>query len=304
MKIGVFGKYPPIQGGVSSDVFEFVQAAVLRKDEVCLITNSAEVEIGVRAILSTEDKEFLNSISLNATIKSTSSIGRLVYVPYANPFLTKLIGLGLEEFSKNRPDFIIGWYLEPYGVAAAIVSKILDIPLIIKTAGSDIGKLSLHTDLAKAYQFAISTAYAVIGGRSNTSVNSDLLRLGANDDNTVPLRSTPLPSYFRKRSSQIKPDWKSEIEAEITERSDGNGRILSLYQKYNDPGIIDSSLPTIGVYGKIGEYKATYDLLAVFESMQRKGGAFNVAWVACGRVEELDLFFEKVDSLKKLVASH
>lgn len=298
MRIAVFGKFPPIQGGVSTDVFEFVESVAVAGHTIHVITNSLEVELGVRATLKQNDRERINSLSSQVVVHYTTSLQKRVYVPYANPFLSKLIGIGHRVFSEIKFDLVVGWYLEPYGVAAATVSLRHDTPLFLKTAGSDIGKLSYHPELGDAYSFVLQRSFVIFGGKPGSTGNRRLLELGASEENIVTLRTCALPRYYQRPARPIELNWRDEIECEALPATDRAEVLKNLYIEFNDVNRYCDEFPTIGVFGKVGESKGTYDLLSAFEQLSREGHKYNILWIPAGVQEVLENFFSRLEKLR------
>jgi glycosyltransferase involved in cell wall biosynthesis len=297
LHIALFGKFPPIQGGVSTDVFEFVEAAANAGHRVHVFTNASEAEIGIRTILTHEDHERLRCFEGLVTIYGTTSLGRRLYVPYANPYLSKLIGAGLRRFSEIDFDLVIGWYFEPYALAAAIVAQHFALPLFLKTAGSDIGKLSHHFELSEAYAFVARSAFAVLGGRPMSPSNQRLLELGARQEKIISLRTCALPQYYRKHAVPIELDWRAQIEAEPAGDAPAK-HLRKQYVRFNDANRFHEELVTIGVFGKIGEAKGTYDLIDALVRVSQSGYRFNVLWMPAGTSTALGHFFAELEKLR------
>ena len=59
----------------------------------------------------------------------------------------------------------------------------------------------------------------------------------------------------------------------------------------------DRSLATVGVYGKVGEVKGTYDLLAALDALAARQVPLNFLAVACGTPGRLTEFYESVTGM-------
>jgi glycosyltransferase involved in cell wall biosynthesis len=291
LRIAVFGKYPPIQGGVSANVFEFVESAAQAGHIVHIITNASESGVGVRAVFNNYDDARCLRYPQLVTIHSTSTQANYRYIPYANPYLSKLIGLGLAVFSENDFDAVVGWYFEPYGLAAAIISKLYKKPLFVRTAGSDISKLSYHPDLRHAYGLVVRTAFAILGGPPVSRSNQRLIELGALPESIVPLRPCALPTYYSRAAEKIPIDWRREIASLGLVRDLQTQGLVDLYLTFNEPSRYDSALVTLGIFGKVGEFKGTYDILGLFKRLTEAGHKFNVLWIPSGDAQVLSRFF-------------
>ena len=69
------------------------------------------------------------------------------HIPYSQLYAERLISKALELCSSTKFDYIEGNYLYPYSFAAFVVSKLLDIPLVIHHAGSDVFRVGNHSSL-------------------------------------------------------------------------------------------------------------------------------------------------------------
>ena len=297
MRIALFGKFPPIQGGVSSQVYEFAEAARGSPHEVHIFSNANEVEAGVRAVLSQEDIDRMEQLRQHVRIHFTAPLGGRPVIPYANPFLSKLLGLGYAEFKKHQFDAVIGWYLEPYGIAAAITGMLFNVPFFVRTAGSDIGRLANHPDLESTYRVLFSQAYAVLGGKTYGDPYKRALDLGMAEQKFVSLRLNRLPKYFSKPAKLIPLDWQTELRNEIAGAVD-DAPLWSHYAELNEHDRFDERLPTIGVFGKVGRQKGSFDLVTALEQLAVSNIGFNLIWMPSGRAPVLSEFFAKLRSLR------
>ena len=120
MKLCVIGKYPPIQGGVSSQTYWLTHALAALGHEVHCVTNADEVEPSYRMYLSPDDRHRLETRPKDrrtgsVTVHCTNEPRGLTFIPYANPFTTKLAALAADVVEEYGCHLILAWYLEPYG---------------------------------------------------------------------------------------------------------------------------------------------------------------------------------------------
>lgn len=164
MKILQISKYPPIQGGVSSQSFWLSRVLAELGHTVTVLTNAMEVEEQSRVELETDDEVFAANKGGKdgLTVISTHSDREHFYIPHGNPSVTKLVGVGLEIIEALKPDVIYTRYLEPYGVAGAILSLYTGIGHAVAHAGSDVGRLMKSTQLTSAYRMVLDQACAVV----------------------------------------------------------------------------------------------------------------------------------------------
>lgn len=293
LRIALFGKIPPIQGGVSTAAWEFCEAATDAGHTVCVITNATEAEPGIKCALSSTDQMRLKKANPGLQIISTTPITKGDFVPYSNPYLSKLMGAGCNAFEKNKFDLVVGWYLEPYCVAASALAELYGLPLYIRTAGSDLGRLAQHPDLHGLYRAVLRRAHVIFSGPPGSGTHRKLIDLGVESGRIINLRENGLPTVYSRKCRPLSLDWKEIIELEKNSGSDDNADVWQDYLDLNDFDCYDNRLPTIGIFGKVGRSKGTSNLLRALDELCF-AGTFNgnVLCVPCGKREDLAVFFE------------
>jgi glycosyltransferase involved in cell wall biosynthesis len=136
MKIGIFSRFPPLQGGVSSETYWDSVALGKKGIETVIISNSWSGNYENRINLDVADMDYFNSKNLKLYMKNPFSNSNNFDSKGPN-IETELFALGIEVEKKENLDIIEGFYLFPYGVSAWSLSKLYKKPLIIKHAGSD-----------------------------------------------------------------------------------------------------------------------------------------------------------------------
>jgi len=298
MKICIVGKFPPIQGGVSAQVYWTARELAKRGHEVHIITNADEVEFGFRQYFRDEDHSHREISTTNGSIlvHSTTNLGNKRFIPYANPDTSKLFGLATSVIKEYGCDVIVGWYLEPYGFVAGLIGLATDIPVIIRHAGSDIGRLAKHNELANAYRFVLNRAEKII---TSTTLVDYLISLGAKREQIKLGKISKLAPQLRKSS---KPLNIREFDAMLTEwikRSTDDKKIADEITAMNLKLFTDGVI--IGIYGKIGITKGNYDLLRALEILAIKGIKFSFVQIPCGTGESLRRYFKRILGSKSLL---
>ncbi len=138
MKICLISKYPPIEGGVSAQVYWLAKALGERGHEVHIITNALEVEEEYRERIEVNEQRYAPE---NVHIHSTSPDNNPWHIPFSKAYTERIANLAIEVIEKYNIQLIDSYYMLPYGVAAFIASNITGRPQILRHAGSDIGKL-------------------------------------------------------------------------------------------------------------------------------------------------------------------
>src|SRR5215467_3008312 len=103
MPLVILGKFPPIEGGVSCQTYWTAVDLAERGHEVHVITNANEVEPGYREFLFGHDFSRLTGQHLATPfhVHQTTALRRDSFIPWANPYGSKLFGAALgviEEF--------------------------------------------------------------------------------------------------------------------------------------------------------------------------------------------------------------
>jgi glycosyltransferase involved in cell wall biosynthesis len=300
MHIVIIGKFPPIQGGVSTQTYWTAQELAKSGHDVHVVTNANEVEPGLRNFFWENDSSTLaHDYGIGSVyFHATADLHAQSFVPWANPFGSKLFGLAISIIEKYGCDLLIGWYFEPYGLTAAQVGHMYHKPVIIVHAGSDLGRLTKHPDLVKSYEWMLSEARVVLtDGRKSTGSILDHLKVSKKK--RVTLRAGRIPRIYSDRSEPINisdllpklPEWYHtySIPREVIEG------IVRLNRKE-----IDYSLPIIGVYGKVGEIKGNYELLEALEFLARRGLNFNFISLSGSNAPRLEKYYRVLLKKKNL----
>jgi glycosyltransferase involved in cell wall biosynthesis len=284
-RVCLVGKYPPIQGGVSAQSYVAVQALCAHGCEVDVVTNAREVEPELRQLMLSQDEERLLAAPAPgaARIHFTSELSEDAYIPWANPYASKLLGLTLSVVEQANSEALVGWYLEPYGLVAAMAAKLTGLPLMLIHAGSDIGRLALHPELSRAYTWSISSANKI---QTHPLLIARLLALGARAEQFVFPAGRRLPRYFRDPASPLDTHryWPAAVE-----------RYGQLANRIPSPPPLppaERAVPTIGVYGKVDAVKGSFDLLAALRRLASEGVAFNLLAAVGGHHRGYERFLE------------
>ncbi len=284
MKICMIGKFPPIQGGVSTQTYQAAHELSRRGHKVNIVTNADEVEIGFRQYFRKEDYAKRGNELIK--VHSTSSLNNKRFVPYANPYTSKLFGLATSVIEEFGCDIVIGWYLEPYGFVAGLVGLMTNTPVIIRHAGSDIGRLGQHRDLKHAYRVVLNRANTIV---TNSNLVDYLVLMGARREVIELGRISKLTPEFRKKTNSLNvqefnavtPEW---IRGCIDDKKVADDLAAINLKPWKDH-------PVIGIYGKVGNVKGNYDLVKALEILTRSGVQFNFIQIPCGTAASLKDYF-------------
>lgn len=288
MKILAVTKYPPIQGGVSASAYWLCNTLVQLGHQVSVVTNADEIEGNFRLNINIHDVERLKIDGVH--VFNTRTIQQDSYIPWANPYMSKLLGQCLELINVDRPDIIYGSYFEPYGLVAAIAGKINNIPVFIRHAGSDLGRLSYHPQLRESYRWMLKNTILVSPFTTEFA--------GAFGDislNRVYMPRSRLPAIFN--ADAVILDFQKEMEtADKWYRSALDDPQLNSWANEHRFREIDDNVVKIGVYGKVADAKGSFDLLHACQQLAEEGVNFNLFCMVSGSRLKLEQFYQFVRS--------
>ena len=174
--------------------------------------------------------------------------------------VTKLASIGLRVAREHRLDLIYSHYLEPYSVAAHLVAQTMGLPHIVRTAGSDAGRLWLLPQYQGLYDEILAAAEAIICSPGVAS------KMAAVAGPAAQVISTP--GKHENLSDLFSPGGPAlDIESLEQEATAHCG--TEFHQQFY--GTFDPSRQYVGVYGKLGKDKGTFALLAALKSMKSAG---------------------------------
>lgn len=266
MRICILGKYPPIEGGVSTNTYWLAHGLAERGHEVHIVTNGDEVEEMFRITLEADDWPWyepkFEASGGRVRVYNTDGFSRraMGHIPEANPFVSKLASLATDVVRRHSCQVILAYYYEPYGVAAWLASRWTGRPLLIKHAGSDLDRLFRVPDLSTTYKEVLRSADAVV---TQSRLMPRFLGFGVDRRRLVPDVPYSVPSaVFHAEAAAL------NVERLVLRPEGGAGG------EHARP--FDPRLTSIGVYGKIGGSKGTFDLIASLGALAREGLDFNL----------------------------
>lgn len=275
-------KYPPIQGGVSAQCYWMARGLAEAGHEVHVVTNADEVEEEHRIIFDEDDREWLEPTFPQGRVRlhGTEPLSpTLTHIPQSNPFTGKLAGSAAEVIRQYGCDLIFSYYLEPYGVAAHMASSWTGVPYLVRNAGSDVGRLMNHLGLSTTYREVLRRADGLCSGSPYP-----YLGMGVRPEALYRGPPSHLPrSCF---SPEVAP---LDIPTHAARMQREHPHLVSNSRP------IDPTLPIIGVYGKLGIAKGSYDLLRALARLKGEGRRFQL--VALARSRNMDTYFRVLNEL-------
>ncbi len=262
MKIGIVGKFPPIEGGVSMRTYWTAHGLAKRGHSVHVITNAKEAGAPSRLYMRDEDWARCEAQYGPGSVKvhwTDPYRRRQWHVPAGTPYIAKLASLGLELAHQGAIDIIHSYYAEPYCIAGHIIAQATQLPHLVRTAGSDVGRLWALPQFVALYNHIFTSAAAVICG---SAVAQKMAAAGV-----APTRLAVDPQLVR-----LQELFTPEGEALDV------GLLLGQMADENDPdfrdtsfGEFDPSLRYFGIYGKLLKEKGIYALLEALKRLLASG---------------------------------
>jgi glycosyltransferase involved in cell wall biosynthesis len=252
---------------------------------VHVVTNAKEANAPYRMFMREEDwarceqRYDRGSVQVHWT---ESYGGREWHIPDNAPFVSKLASLGLDLATSQGIDLIYSHYVEPYCVASHIVAQATGLPHVVRTAGSDAGRLWDLPQYSALYTHIFRTADGVICG---PSVARKMVEAGVDSTRVVkPETHLNLLDLFAAEGPILDvPAFRSMVAADSTGMYKG-----TLY------GEFDPNLSYFGVYGKLGRNKGTPALLAAVKKLREGGVPVGLLVMAHERPGKPDGFQEYV----------
>lgn len=254
MKICLISKYPPIEGGVSSQTYWLAKALGERGHEVHIVTNAQEVEEEYKEIIEQEADQYQ---PLNVYVHSTdpSPSANPSHIPFSKAYAEKLANLAIGVIEKYDIQIIDSWYLLPYAVSGFLAKTITGKPQIIRHAGSDINRLFASPYLSTLFKSILERVDAIVTYPDSKEV---FLNLG------IP-ESKP---FLNQRVAVDTTAFNPEVEP------------IDL-SKYIDKDI--KNLPVITYVGKITYHSETKGIYELLEACQGIEEDFLLLFVANGK---------------------
>jgi glycosyltransferase involved in cell wall biosynthesis len=260
VRICLIGKFPPIQGGVSMRTYWAAHGLAARGHEVHVVTNAKEAQPPFRLHMRPEDWRRCEAAygGGSVTVHWTDPVDRSqAYIPMASPFVSKLAGIAVRLHSERPFDIIFSFYLEPYGVAGYLAAQMTGLPHVVRMAGSDAGRLWRHPQLETLYDHVLRSAACVITGNV---VAARAVERGVDADRIAFAGGTVVPEDL---FSPVGPSLDlAALRAEVAADPDLRDLLW---------GEFAGDRPYFGVYGKLGESKGSFSLLAAMQRLKQAG---------------------------------
>ena len=260
MRICIIGKFPPIQGGVSMRTYWTAHGLAARGHEVHVVTNAKEVRPPFRMYMRAGDWGRCEAVydRGSVTVHWTDPVDdSQFYIPMASPYVSKLASVAARVNSDFPYDIIFSHYLEPYGVAAHLAAKMTGVPHVVRMAGSDAGRLWHHPQFEALYDHILTSAEIVIAAGM---VFERAIQRGVAADRIA------YGGEFVLQDDLFTPDGPTLDLSALRNEVEGDPHF-----RRHQWGDLEPQRPHFGVYGKLGESKGSYALLAAMHRLKHEG---------------------------------
>jgi glycosyltransferase involved in cell wall biosynthesis len=187
MKILLIGKYPPLQGGISSKTYWLYRYLEKKGFEFRIVTVAA-------------DAYTINKYHNDPNVTVVNEKKSPWHIPETDLLDDRLINEAKKIALDFCPDLIETNYLWPFCKDALLISKILKKPLLIRHAGSDIIKFSKDKEYLEIMESYFSHASAI--ATNSTSVKLVNKLCGFDSKTFLMQRYIPDPSIFKHIESE------------------------------------------------------------------------------------------------------
>jgi glycosyltransferase involved in cell wall biosynthesis len=286
VRICVIGKFPPIQGGVSMRTYWSAHGLAALGHDVHVVTNAKEAAAPFRMLMGAEDWKRCEAAydRSSVTVHWTDPVdGSQSYTPMASPFVSKLAATAARTHSEYPFDVIYSHYLEPYGVAGYLAAQMTGVPHVVRMAGSDAGRLWHHPQLELLYDHVLRSAEAVVAAGA---VAERAVQRGVSPDCIVRGGGFVVPEDL------FTPEGPKLDIAALRAEAKADPRFSDLTW-----GNFAADRPYFGVYGKLGERKGSFALLAAMHRLMSAKVDVGLVVLAHGGATVQRDFRMRVDAL-------
>jgi len=177
--------------------------------------------------------------------------------------VTKLAALATQTIREYGCEVAIASYFEPYAVAGFLATRFTGVPLVITHAGSDLGRLMKEPELATTYKEVLKAADCVLTARR---FRDRFAGFGVAPERVGVDAPFALPTHVFNPSAPALTGADDVYSVAGVTHPDGTPAALASAR----------TRPCIGIYGKIGGAKGSFDLVAALGALRREGVEFNL----------------------------
>jgi glycosyltransferase involved in cell wall biosynthesis len=255
--------------------------------EVHVVTNAKEAAAPFRMLMRASDWERCAGAydsGGSVTVHWTDPVDRSQsYIPMASPFVSKLAGTVAQAHAERPFGVIYSHYMEPYGVAGFLAAQMTGLPHVTRMAGSDAGRLWRHPQLALLYDHVLRSADAVV---AMGEVAGRTVERGVSPDRIIRGGGFALPADL------FTPKGPALDIASLRAEAAADPAFSDLLW-----GNFAADRPYFGVYGKLGERKGSFALIAALHRLVSAGVDVGLVALAHGGMAFQKEFRSRVTEL-------
>jgi hypothetical protein len=180
----LIGKYPPLEGGIAAKTFWLYEQLKTKGYKTQVVTT--EIKNYTISEIDQED---------NILLVNVKEIPW--HIPYTDLVYDRLLYEALNVVKTFNPDIIETNYLWPYCSVAVSLSQLLNKPLLIRHAGSDIQKFKSDDEFIRIIAHYLNQANKVVTNNTSYSFINKLCR-GKSKVEVMP-RYIPDPLIFKEK---------------------------------------------------------------------------------------------------------
>ena len=182
MKILLIGKYPPIQGGISSKTYWLYRELETRGFDYRVVTVEAK------------DYTIFDGDIENRRVSIMDADNIPWHIPESSLIADRIFNKAIKIAETYHPDIIETNYLWPFCMPSALVSSLIEKPWLIRHAGSDIQKFYHDQDFKDIMAVYFSKASMVV---TNHTLKTTIEKLCGDSAKVVCLKKyIPNPELF------------------------------------------------------------------------------------------------------------
>jgi glycosyltransferase involved in cell wall biosynthesis len=271
MNVMAIGKFPPMQGGVATQMFGLTRALGARGHRVTAVTDAEAVGEEARVAMLPGDRREgglpgVRMVSIaRAGVPAPRGDGRTI--------VAALLNAAQRAADRSQPpDIVFSFYLEPYAIAGDILANRFGVPHVVRTAGSDAHRFRTRPRVADAYAPILRRAAAVW----TSSVFGSALAAHGVDAARMTFAAGSGVDFHRFRT----PPDPGEI-----------GRLRRHVLTGSVPGMwgdLRPGLKYVGMYGKFEREKRHEDLLDALVALRERGQSIGAILMCGGNAEQVE----------------
>ncbi len=192
MKILLIGKYPPMQGGISSKTYWLYKGLKKKGFEFKIVTF--------------QDRKYsVQGLDNNSDIIALNEKEPPWHIPSTSLLADRLINFSFKTVEYFSPDIIEVNYLWPFCNVGLIISKMINKPFFIRHAGSDIHKFKYDIEFREIMSLYFNSA-KVIATNVTSKQFTEEIAINPEKILCVP-RYIPDPCIFRRGPTNTKKSY-------------------------------------------------------------------------------------------------